>query len=117
MPKDATKDAEECAAAIAALEHPDRQMAEALHALVSTNAPMLLARTFYGMPAYYLGDKNVLFFQSGIKYKTRYCTLGFSQAAHLDKGEIWPTSYAIIAWSSAVEGQIRELILRAVQAD
>jgi uncharacterized protein YdhG (YjbR/CyaY superfamily) len=116
MARDAAQDAAECASAIEALESPDRAMAEALHALVLENAPMLLPRTFYGMPAYYLGDKNVLFFQSGIKFKTRYSTLGFSQTANLDKGEIWPTSYAITVWSPVVEGQIRELILRAVQA-
>ncbi|MDE2409681.1 MAG: hypothetical protein KGL72_05185, partial [Actinomycetales bacterium] len=91
----------------------DRQMAEALHQLVSEKAPMLLPRTFYGMPAYYLGDKNVLFFQSGIKFKTRYCTLGFSQAAVLDEEQMWPTSFAITEWTPAVAARIGELLLKA----
>lgn len=114
MPRDAVKDAADCAAAIAALENPDRQMAESLHGLVSEIAPMLLPRTFYGMPAYYLGDKNILFFQSGIKFKTRYCTLGFSQAATLDDGEIWPTSFAITEWTDFVADRIGGLLEKAI---
>ena len=114
MARDTAKDASECAAAIAALENPDREMAQAVDRLVAEKAPMLLPRTFYGMPAYYLGDKNVLFFQSGIKFKTRYCTLGFSQAATLDQGDIWPTSYAISGWTPEVEAKAAQLISAAV---
>lgn len=114
MPRDAAKDAADCADAIAALQDPDRQMAESLHILVSEKAPMLLPRTFYGMPAYYLGDKNILFFQSGIKFKTRYCTIGFSQAATLDDDEMWPTSFAITEWTHSVADRIGGLLEKAI---
>src|SRR5687768_3055684 len=83
-------------AAIAKMPEPDRSMAKKIHALVKAAAPALTPKTWYGMPAYANKDgKVVCFFQSGQKYKSRYCTFGFQDAAHLDEGAMWPASFAI----------------------
>jgi uncharacterized protein YdhG (YjbR/CyaY superfamily) len=82
-------------AKIAELPEADRVMAERIHAIVKTAAPELTPRTWYGMPAYALNGKVVCFFQSGQKFKTRYATLGFSDAAKLDDGAIWPVAFAL----------------------
>jgi uncharacterized protein YdhG (YjbR/CyaY superfamily) len=82
-------------AKIAELPEADRVLAERIHAIVTTAAPELTPRTWYGMPAYALNGKVVCFFQSGQKFKTRYATLGFSDAAKLDDGAIWPVAFAL----------------------
>src|ERR1700741_5497874 len=82
-------------AKIAELPGRDRGIAKRLHALIKSNAPALSPRTWYGMPAYAKDRKVVCFFQSGQKFKSRYATLGFQDAAHLDDGEFWPTSFAL----------------------
>src|ERR1700739_676507 len=77
-------------AKIAEMQEPDRTLASRIHALVKASAPALAPRTWYGMPAYTRDGKVVCFFQSGQKFKTRYATLGFQDAAHLDEGVMWP---------------------------
>lgn len=99
---------------IAAMAPADRVIAEAVHAIVMKTAPALQPKTFYGMQAYFLDGKVVCFFQDGGKFKTRYCTFGFQEAAALDDGEIWPTSFAITKLTKGVEKQIAELVKRAV---
>ena len=79
----------------------DRALAEKLHKLVKATAPELAPRTYYGMPAYAKDDKVVLFFQDAGKFKTRYCTLGFTDKAKLDDGEMWPTGFAVKALDEA----------------
>jgi uncharacterized protein YdhG (YjbR/CyaY superfamily) len=102
-------------AAIAALPEADRALAERLHALIAASAPALAPKTWYGMPAYANQDGHIVcFFQSADKFKTRYATLGFSDQAHLDDGAFWPTSYALTAWTEAVEAQIAALMKKAV---
>jgi len=105
-----------CLAAIDAMEPHDKALALHIHRIVGEVAPQLAPRTFYGMPAYYLNGNNVCFFQSGAKFKTRYSTLGFSQAAQLDNGEIWPSAYAILEFTPQVEQQVRQLIAKAASA-
>jgi uncharacterized protein YdhG (YjbR/CyaY superfamily) len=100
-------------AKIAEMAEPDRVMAKRLHALIKASAPTLAPRTWYGMPAYAKDDKIVCFFQSGQKFKARYATLGFQQAANLDEGDIWPTSFALQRLTAAVEERISKLIKRA----
>src|ERR1700680_1819486 len=100
-------------AKIAAMAGPDRAMAERLHAIIKASAPALSPRTWYGMPAYAKDGKVVCFFQSGQKFKTRYATLGFSDAANLDDGDIWPTSFALKTLTIAVEERIGTLVKRA----
>ncbi len=83
-------------AAIAAMEEPDRAMARRLHEIITASAPALSPKTWYGMPAYANKDgKVVCFFQAAQKFKTRYATLGFSDAANLDEGGMWPNSFAL----------------------
>lgn len=103
-------------AKIAEMPAADRDLAERIHTLISQHAPMLWPRTWYGMPAYTLDGKVVCFFQSGQKFNTRYCTLGFQERAQLDDGSIWPTAYALTAITPAVEAQIMALLQRAVGA-
>jgi uncharacterized protein YdhG (YjbR/CyaY superfamily) len=92
----------------------DRVLAERVHAIVKDSAPDLAPRTWYGMPAYAKDGKVVCFFQSADKFKARYATLGFSDRANLDKGDMWPTSFALKDLTSAEEKTIRALVKKAV---
>jgi uncharacterized protein YdhG (YjbR/CyaY superfamily) len=93
----------------------DRALAERVHLTVTRTAPDLAPKTYYGMPAYANADgKVVVFFKNAGKFKERYSTLGFEGAAHLDDGDLWPTSYALVAWSAAVEKKIVQLVKAAV---
>ena len=100
---------------IAEMAPQDRALAERVHVTVTATAPELSPKTWYGMPAYANADgKVVIFFQNAGKFSYRYSTLGFQDAANLDDGDIWPTSYALMAWSPAVEKQVVELVKAAV---
>jgi uncharacterized protein YdhG (YjbR/CyaY superfamily) len=101
-------------AKIAEMPEPDRSMAERLHALVKASAPGLSPRTWYGMPAYAKDGKVVCFFQSAQKFKSRYATLGFSDTANLDEGDMWPTSFALKELTAAEEARIAALVKQAV---
>jgi len=100
-------------AKIAEMPKADRVIAERIHALVSAVAPELSPRTWYGMPAYTRDGKVVVFFKSAAKFKSRYATLGFEEAANLDKGAMWPTSYALTELTDADEAKIRALVKQA----
>jgi uncharacterized protein YdhG (YjbR/CyaY superfamily) len=101
-------------AKIAEMHGPDRAMAKRLHAIVKASAPALSPKTWYGMPAYAKDGKVVCFFQSAQKFKSRYATLGFSDEANLDKGAMWPTSFALKELTAADEAKIGALVKRAV---
>jgi hypothetical protein len=101
-------------AAIAAMQEPDRAMAKRLHAIIKASAPALSPKTWYGMPAYAKDDKVVCFFQSGQKFKTRYATLGFQQAANLDEGAMWPIAFALKELTAPEEAKIAALVKKAV---
>ena len=101
-------------AKIAEMPEPDRAMAERLHALITASAPDLSPRTWYGMPAYAKDGNVVCFFQSAQKFKSRYATLGFSDKANLDDGEMWPTSFALKEVTAAEEARIAALVRQAV---
>ena len=100
-------------AKIAEMPEPDRAMAERLHAIIKASAPALSPRTWYGMPAYALDGKVVCFFQSAQKFKTRYATFGFSDAANLDEGAMWPTAFALKELTAADEARIGALVKKA----
>ena len=100
-------------ATVAAMPEPDRAIGERLHALIKTTAPGLAPRLWYGMPAYAKDGKVVCFFQSGQKFKTRYATFGFSDKAHLDKGAMWPTAFALTKLTAAEEKRIAALVKKA----
>jgi uncharacterized protein YdhG (YjbR/CyaY superfamily) len=99
---------------IAAMDDPDRVMAERVHAVVTAAAPQLAPKTWYGMPAYALDGKVVCFFQSAEKFKARYATLGFSDLAKLDDGPMWAAGFALTEVTEEVEARIAELVKRAV---
>jgi hypothetical protein len=102
-------------AAIAAMQEPDRSMAKRFHEIVKANAPTLLAKTWYGMPAYANEDDKVIcFFQDAAKFKTRYATFGFSDKAKLDEGGMWPTGFALKELTAAEEKKIAALVKKAV---
>ena len=102
-------------AKIAEMPEPDRAMAERLHEIVKDSAPALSPKTWYGMPAYANKDgKVVCFFQSAEKFNARYATLGFNDAANLDDGDMWATSFALLAWSPEVEKRVTDLVRAAV---
>jgi uncharacterized protein YdhG (YjbR/CyaY superfamily) len=100
-------------AAIAAMRGPDRAMAKRLHAIVTAAAPDLWPKTWYGMPAYAKDGKVVCFFQSAQKFKTRYATFGFSDAANLDKGALWPVAFALKELTATEEAKIAALVKKA----
>jgi uncharacterized protein YdhG (YjbR/CyaY superfamily) len=100
-------------AKIAEMAEPDRTMAERLHAIVKASAPALTPKTWYGMPAYARDGKVVCFFQSAQKFKSRYATLGFNDAANLDDGPMWPTAFALTELTAAAEAKIRALVEQA----
>ena len=98
---------------IAGMPAPDRAIGERLHALIRATAPDLAPKLWYGMPAYAREGKVVCFFQNAQKFKARYSTLGFSDRANLDEGEMWPTSFALKELTAA-EARIAALVKRAV---
>lgn len=101
-------------AKIAEMPKPDRDLAHRVHAIVKASAPFLTSRLWYGMPAYARDGKVVCFFQNASKFKARYATLGFSDAAKLDEGAMWPTTYALTKLSAADEARIGALVKKAV---
>ncbi|MEU0443762.1 DUF1801 domain-containing protein [Streptomyces sp. NPDC006186] len=101
-------------AKIADMKDDDRVMAERVHAVVTESAPQLAPKLWYGMPAYALNGKVVCFFQSAAKFKARYATLGFNDAARLDDGAMWPTAFALTKITPEVEEQIAALVKQAV---
>jgi uncharacterized protein YdhG (YjbR/CyaY superfamily) len=99
---------------ISEMPEADRVLAEKVHEIVTTSAPNLAPKTWYGMPAYALNDKIVCFFQSADKFGARYATLGFNDIAKLDDGEMWPTSFALKEIPADVEARIADLVKKAV---
>ena len=99
---------------IAEMPEPDRTMAERVHALVTDSAPVLVPRTYYGMPAYAKDGKVVCFFQPASKFRVRYSTFGFQPDARVDEGEMWPVAYAVTELSPGVEEHIAALVKKAV---
>jgi uncharacterized protein YdhG (YjbR/CyaY superfamily) len=98
---------------IAGMPEPDRTMARRVHELVTTSAPNLVPRTYYGMPAYARDGKTICFFKAASKFKERYATFGFEQNARLDDGTMWPTSFALTTLTAADEERIAELVKKA----
>jgi len=100
-------------AKIAEMKGQDRVMAEHIHAIIKASAPALSPRLWYGMPAYAMDGKVVCHFQPAEKFKTRYATLGFSDKANLDEGNMWPNAFALKEWTGAEEARIAALVKKA----
>jgi|SRR5579871_5025084 len=116
--KEALKDTEGEAvvlAKIAEMSDSDRTMAERVHAIVRKAAPSLTPRTWYGMPAYAKDGKVICFFQDAAKFKARYATIGFSDKAKLDEGNMWATSFALSKLTKDDEKRIADLVTKAVR--
>jgi uncharacterized protein YdhG (YjbR/CyaY superfamily) len=102
-------------AAIAGMQEPDRSMAKRIHALIKTNAPELAAKTWYGMPAYVNEEgKVVCDFKPAQKFNSRYATLEFQDAANLDEGAMWSTSFALKELTADAEATIVALVKKAI---
>lgn len=101
-------------AKIAEMSDADRVIAERVHEIITTTAPGLAPKLWYGMPAYQRDGKNVCFFQPAGKFKVRYATLGFEEAANLDDGTMWPTAYALTEITPEVEARIAALVKQAL---
>ncbi len=101
-------------AKIAELPEQDRALGKRLHTIIKASAPALAPKLWYGMPAYAKHGKIVCFFQSAQKFKTRYATLGFSDAANLDEGAVWPVAFALTELTAAEEARIGALVKKAV---
>ena len=100
--------------AIAAMQEPDRSMAKRIHAIIRDSAPSLVAKTWYGMPAYANKDgKIVCFFQTAQKFNTRYSTFGFNDSASLDEGAMWPVAFALKELTAPEEARIAALVKKA----
>jgi len=102
-------------AKIAEMPKADRVLADRIHEIVTTTAPSLTPKTWYGMPAYARDGKVVCFFKSAAKFKSRYATLGFSDEANLDEGAMWPTDFALKELTDAEQAKIAALVKNAVQ--
>lgn len=100
---------------IAAMPAADRHLAERIHALVKAAAPTLTSKLWYGMPAYYKDGKSICFFQDAAKFKARYATFGFNEAAQLDDGNMWPSSFAVLKLTPADEQRITDLVKQATR--
>jgi uncharacterized protein YdhG (YjbR/CyaY superfamily) len=98
---------------IAAMKGSDRTMAKRLHEIVKASAPELSPKTWYGMPAYAKDGKVVCFFQSAEKFRSRYATFGFNDAANLDEGTMWPTAFALKDLTAADEKMIGAVVRRS----
>jgi uncharacterized protein YdhG (YjbR/CyaY superfamily) len=101
-------------AKIAEMPAPEQAMAKRLHEIIKASGPALSPKTWYGMPAYARDGKVVCFFQSAAKFNTRYATFGFSDAANLDEGAMWPTTFALKELTAAEEARISALVKKAV---
>jgi uncharacterized protein YdhG (YjbR/CyaY superfamily) len=100
---------------IATMPESDRALAKKVHQIVTTTAPQLLPKTWYGMPAYANKDgKVVCFFQDAKKFEARYATLGFTDMAKLDDGNMWSTGYGLTKITPAEEAKITALVKKAV---
>jgi len=102
-------------AKIAEMPEPDQAMAKRIHEIIKASAPALSPRPWYGMPAYADKDGKVIcFFQSAHRFKSRYATFGFNDAARLDEGHMWPTAFALKELTAAEEASISALVKKAV---
>ncbi|GLX00935.1 DUF1801 domain-containing protein [Microtetraspora sp. NBRC 16547] len=110
----AAQEQQDVLAKIAEMQDSDRLLAERVHAIITTSAPALAPKLWYGMPAYALNGKIVCHFQSAAKFKTRYATLGFSDQAKLDDGTTWAVGFALTEVTAEAEARISALVKQAV---
>ena len=98
---------------VAEMKGSDKALATRLHELITEAAPGLAPKTWYGMPAYAKDDKIVCYFKAAEKFKSRYATFGFEDAANLDEGAMWSTCFALTELTTAEEAKISALVKKA----
>lgn len=108
------RELEACVKAIDSLSGTDQAVATELHKIVTEEAPDLNPKTMYGFPAYARDGKVVVFYQPAEKFDTRYGAVSFEDLAHLDDGDMWPVSFAVVDMTDAVSARLRELVRKAV---
>lgn len=113
--KKAAADLQDALDKIDEMSGTDRAVADTLHAIVTTHAPHLAARTWYGMPAYAKDGKVVVFFKPAAKFKVRYAEVGFNEFAQLDDGDMWPTAFAVTAMNDAIKKKLTALVKKAAR--
>lgn len=111
--KKAGADLADCLAKLAEMDGTDKEVGETLHRIVTTVAPDLAPKTWYGMPAYARDGKVIVFFKPAAKFKVRYAEVGFNEFARLDDGDMWGTAFAVVAMNAAIEKKLTELVSRA----
>ena len=110
----AADEAQACLDKIAEMPDQDRDLAERVHAIVTSTVSDVVVKTYYGMPAYARENgKVVCWFKSAAKFKTRFATMGFSDQAVLDDGDLWATEYAVLALGAAEEKKVTALVKKA----
>jgi uncharacterized protein YdhG (YjbR/CyaY superfamily) len=112
---DAAKAAEAVAEKIAELDGVDKQVAEALDAIVKEHAPELTPKTYYGMPGYAKDGKVLVFYQPAAKFGTRFGTVGFQDNASIDDGSMFPVAFGFTGITDADKQQLAELVKKAVK--
>lgn len=106
------------AAKVGEMPPADRALGQRIHAIVTSSAPGLIPKLWYGMPAYANNDgKVVCFFQAASKFKTRYASFAFMDAAKLDadSGGMWPTGFGLKSLTPADEARLASLVKKAVR--
>lgn len=98
---------------IAAMTPEEQDMALRIHERILEAVPELQPKLRYGQPAYYLDGKVICFFMAASKYKTRYSTFGFEDAADFGE-EMWPSSYGLLALSDEHLEKLLGLVKRAI---
>jgi hypothetical protein len=101
-------------AKIAEMKDSDRVMGERVHAIVKAAVPGMTSKLWYGMPSYAVDGKMICFFQTAEKFKARYATLGFTDQAKLDDGNMWAAGFALTEVTPEVEARITALVQQAV---
>jgi uncharacterized protein YdhG (YjbR/CyaY superfamily) len=92
----------------------DKEIALGLHKIVMEEFESLWPRVWYGMPAYTLDGKVMVFLSVSSKWDTRYSTLSFEDKANLDDGEMWPTGFAITSWNTQIRDRVTSLLNQAL---
>lgn len=102
-------------ASIEAMTGKDKELGKRLHPIITANAPSLVPKTWYGLPAYANEDGKVIcYFRPAQRFSDRFMTFGFNDIAKIDDGDIWPLSFALKELTPEVEAMIAGLVKRAV---
>lgn len=104
-------------ATIGAMTGKDKELGEKLHALITSVAPRLMPKTWYGLPSYANEDgKVVCFFRPAQRFGDRFMTFGFNDIAKIEEGDMWPLTFGLKELTPVVVKQITELLNKAIKS-